>query len=56
MRVVNIILAVVLILFGCFYSYLTLNLPDRNLPNTLGSSFMPWVLVICLYGLAILFL
>ncbi len=56
MRVVNIILAVVLILFGCFYSYLTLHLPDRNLPNTLGSSFMPWVLVICLYGLAILLL
>ena len=56
MRVVNIISAVVLILFGCFYSYLTLHLPDRNLPNTLGSSFMPWVLVICLYGLAILLL
>ena len=45
MRVVNIILAIVLILFGCFYSYLTLHLPDRNLPNTLGSAFMPWVLV-----------
>lgn len=56
MRVVNIILAVVLILFGCFYSYLTLHLPDRNLPNTLGSSFMPWVLVTCLYGLSILLL
>jgi putative tricarboxylic transport membrane protein len=56
MRVVNIILAIVLILFGFFYSYLTMHLPDRNLPNTLGSSFMPWVLVICLYGLAILLL
>ena len=56
MRVVNIILAIILILFGCFYSYLTLHLPDRNLPNTLGSSFVPWVLVICLYGLSILLL
>ena len=56
MRVVNIILAIVLILFGCFYSYLTMHLPDRNLPNTLGSSFMPWVLAICLFVLSILLL
>lgn len=56
MRVVNIYIAIALILFGCFYSYLTLHLPDRNLPNTLGSSFMPWVLVICLYLLSILLL
>ena len=56
MRVVNIILATVLILFGCFYSYLTLHLPDRNLPNTLGSAFVPWVLVICLYVLSIMLL
>lgn len=56
MRVVNIILAIVLILFGCFYSYLTMHLPDRNLPNTLGSAFMPWVLVTCLYILSALLL
>ena len=56
MRVVNIILAIVLILFGCFYSYLTLHLPDRNLPNTLGSAFMPWVLVTCLLILSALLL
>jgi hypothetical protein len=56
MRVVNIILAIVLILFGFFYSYLTMHLPDRNLPNTLGSSFMPWVLAICLFVLSILLL
>ena len=56
MRVVNIIVAIVLILFGCFYSYLTMHLPDRNLPNTLGSSFMPWVLAICLFVLSILLL
>ena len=56
MRVVNSVLAVILILFGCFYSYLTMQLPDRNLPNTLGSAFMPWVLVSCLYLLSILLL
>lgn len=56
MRVVNIILAIVLILFGCFYSYLTMHLPDRNLPNTLGSAFMPWVLVTCLFVLSALLL
>ena len=56
MRVVNITLAIILILFGFFYSYLTMHLPDRNLPNTLGSSFVPWVLVICLYVLSILLL
>ncbi len=56
MRAVNIIIAITMILFGCFYSYLTMHLPDRNLPNTLGSSFVPWVLVICLYVLSILLL
>ena len=56
MRRVNMILAIVLILFGCVYSYLTLHLPDRNLPNTLGSAFMPWVLVTCLYILSALLL
>jgi len=54
MRIVNISIAVILMLFGGFYSYLTFVLPDRNLPNTLGSSFMPWVLVTCLFVLAVL--
>lgn len=54
MRTANITIAIVLILFGAFYSYLTAALPDRNLPNTLGSSFMPWVLVTCLFVLSIL--
>jgi putative tricarboxylic transport membrane protein len=48
MKKVNVILSVLLIGFGCFYAYLTANLPDRNLPNTLGGDFMPWVLVGCL--------
>jgi len=42
----NIIISIILILFGAAYAYLTIQLPDRNLPNTLGSSFMPWILVI----------
>jgi len=54
MRTANITVAIILILFGGFYSYLTAVLPDRNLPNTLGSSFMPWVLVTCLFVLSIL--
>jgi len=52
----NSILAVALIVFGIGYAYLTLQLPKRNLPNTLSSSFMPWVLVISLELLAILLL
>ena len=56
MRTVNIVIAVILILFGLFYAYLTANLPDRNLPNTLSSSFMPWLLVSCLFGLSLLLL
>jgi len=56
MRIANITIAIILIIFGGFYSYFTAALPDRNLPNTLGSSFMPWVLVTCLYVLSILLL
>jgi hypothetical protein len=54
MRTVNILVAIVLILFGGYYSYLAFALPDRNLPNTLGSSFMPWLLVSILFGLSLL--
>lgn len=56
MKKVNIILSAVLIGFGIFYAYLTANLPERNLPNTLGSDFMPWVLVGCLFLLSFLLL
>lgn len=52
MKTANISIAVILILFGGFYSFLTAALPDRNLPNTLGSDFMPWVLVISLFVLS----
>jgi putative tricarboxylic transport membrane protein len=56
MKKVNIILSVLLIGFGIFYAYLTAELPERNLPNTLGSDFMPWVLVGCLFLLSLLLL
>jgi len=56
MKKVNVILSALLIGFGIFYAYLTANLPDRNLPNTLGGDFMPWVLVGCLLLLSLLLL
>jgi putative tricarboxylic transport membrane protein len=56
MKKVNIILSAFLIGFGIFYAYLTAELPERNLPNTLGSDFMPWVLVGCLFLLSLLLL
>lgn len=56
MKKVNVILSALLIGLGIFYAYLTAALPDRNLPNTLGSDFMPWVLVGCLLLLSLLLL
>lgn len=56
MKTANIIIAIVLILFGSYYAYLTSQLPTRNLPNTLGIDFMPWLLVVLLFILAILLL
>jgi hypothetical protein len=43
-------------MFCGFFAFLIARLPDRNLPNTLGSDFMPWVLVICLFSLSLLLL
>jgi len=56
MKKLNIIISIVFIIFSCFYAFLTTNLPARNLPNTLGSDFMPWLLVICLFFLSALLL
>lgn len=53
---VDLIISILLIVFTGFYAFLTINLPARNLPNTLGSDFMPWILVICLSLLSILLL
>ena len=49
MRKANIIVSLVLISFTGFYAYLTYQLPSRNLPNTLGSDFMPWLLATILF-------
>jgi Tripartite tricarboxylate transporter TctB family len=56
MKTTNVILSVFFILFGSYYAYLTSQLPTRNLPNTLGVDFMPWVLVTCLSSLSLLLL
>ena len=40
-------------MFAGFYAYLTTKLPERNLPNTLGIDFMPWLLVSVLTILSI---
>jgi putative tricarboxylic transport membrane protein len=52
MKKANIIASIVLIIFTGFYAYLTSQLPTRNLPNTLGSAFMPWLLDVLLFILA----
>ena len=56
MKRANIIIAIVLLIFGSYYAYLTSQLPTRNLPNTLGIDFMPWLLVVLLAILAFLLL
>jgi hypothetical protein len=56
MKRANIIIAIVLLIFCSYYAYLTSQLPTRNLPNTLGIDFMPWLLVVLLAILAFLLL
>jgi putative tricarboxylic transport membrane protein len=56
MKKADLIISILLIAFIGFYAFLTINLPARNLPNTLGVDFMPWILVICLSLLSILLL
>ncbi len=57
MKTANICISIFLVIFGGAYAYLITQLPTRNLPNTLGSAFMPWVLVSSLFTLsALLFL
>lgn len=56
MRRANIIISIVCILFGAGYAVLIINLPDRNLPNTLGSGFVPWLMFIWFEVLGILLL
>lgn len=53
MKKANICVSVVILMFAAFYAYLTTKLPARNLPNTLGIDFMPWLLVSILTILSI---
>ncbi|MGD9042927.1 MAG: tripartite tricarboxylate transporter TctB family protein [Desulfobacterales bacterium] len=53
MKKANIIASIVIVCFTGFYAYLTSQLPARNLPNTLGSAFMPWLLATLLFCLAV---
>ena len=53
MKKANICVSIVILMFAGFYAYLTTQLPARNLPNTLGIDFMPWLLVSVLSLLSI---
>ena len=52
MRKANIIVSLVIISFTGVYAYFTSQLPTRNLPNTLGPHFMPWLLAAILFVLS----
>lgn len=56
MKKVNIVIAVVLLTFAGYYAWLTAALPTRDLPNTMGVDFFPWVLCGSLAGLSLLLL
>ena len=44
MRLANIIVSIILLVFSGFYALLIVRLPSRDLPHTLGAAFVPWVL------------
>ncbi len=56
MKTANLTISILLIVFGSVYAYLITQLSTRNLPNTLGIAFMPWLLVVCLLVLSALLL
>mgnify|MGYP000347919595 CR=1 FL=1 len=47
MRTRNIIAAIILLILGVGYAYLTAHLPSRDIANTTDPSFFPWVLAVC---------
>lgn len=53
MRRRNIVAAVVLIICGLIYGYLTSGLPTRSLPNTPDPSFFPWIVTAILLTLSV---
>lgn len=48
MRTRNVIAALVLLVLGAGYAFLTTRLPTRGIENTTEPSFFPWVIVVCL--------
>lgn len=56
MKSVNIAISLVLMAFTAFFAFLIWKLPSRDLPHTLGASFMPWFLAGCLFFLSLLLL
>jgi len=50
----NIVVGAFLLAIAIGYGYMTTQLPTRNLPNTLGIDFMPWVYCIFLAFLSVL--
>ena len=54
MKKANLVISLMLVLFGGYYVYLISQLPTRNLPNTLGIAFMPGLLVTILFLLSVL--
>lgn len=56
MKKINIIISIVLLLFCIGYFFMIQGLPDRNLENTLKSSFMPTLLLSIFAGLTVIML
>ncbi len=56
MRTKEIAGALIFIVFAVVYGFLTSGLSVRTLPNTPGSSFMPWCITICLLTLSTIWL
>lgn len=56
MRRANIIISIILLAFSGFYGVLISRLPSRDLPNTLGATFVPWVLAGLLVLLSLMLL
>ncbi len=48
----DIVAALGLLIVGICYAFMTANLSDRNLPNTPGPAFFPWLITIGLLILA----
>lgn len=56
MRLANIVVSLILLVFSGLYAILIANLPARDLPNTLGAAFVPWVLAGSLASLSLMLL